>query len=298
MSIESMPPSHTPSRLKRAVDRHPVATFCVLALALTWLAVLPLLFGKFGWLGFPADLPVEPFQILGALAGPTLSSVIVTALTSGRAGLRGFFGKYVEWRAGWQWYLLVLIGPLLALNVIATVVLGSAIWLALGQNLPSLVSFYLPTLVLGVILGPLWEEPGWRGFALPRLQARYGPVVGTVVLGVVWGLWHLPGYLGGWLGDLTPARLVALLASTVGYSLIMTWVYNNTKGSLLIAILLHSANNAAIAFGGVLLPAELSPVVQAAVYTGWIPASTHLLFGLLLVLLTRGRLSYSPQSES
>src|SRR5690606_25377036 len=112
-------------------------------------------------------------------------------------------GRYVQWRAGMQWYLLVLFGPLLALTIGAIPFLGMSILSAFINNAALIASFYLPVLVVGIILGPLWEEPGWRGFALPRLQRQYGPLAGTVTLGLLWSLWHLPAFLGGWLGPLT-----------------------------------------------------------------------------------------------
>ena len=101
------------------------------------------------------------------------------------------------------------------------------------------------TLVVGVILGPLWEEPGWRGFALPRLQERFGPLLASLILGVLWAAWHAPGFPGGWM----QGSILALLMGSMAFSIIMTWVYNNTHGSILLMILLHSASNAAVSVG-------------------------------------------------
>lgn len=229
----------------------------------------------------------------GALAGPTLSAFIVTAVQSGRPGVRRLFDRYKQWRVGLQWYLLVFVGPLLALTLGAVPFLGVSIVGAFMRNLPLLVTSFLPILVLGMILGPLWEELGWRGFALPRLQDRHGPIFGTLVLGVLWSLWHLPGFVGGWLGSLTASSVIALTLGTIAGSFILTWVYNNTGGSILMMILLHSSINAASAFGGNLLPAEMPVAIASLVYSGWIPAATYTVWALLIILLTRGRLSYS-----
>jgi membrane protease YdiL (CAAX protease family) len=171
---------------------------------------------------------------------------------------------------------------------VATVLIGTSILAELYTHIGLILFTYLITLVTGVILGPLWEEPGWRGFALPRLQGQYGPVVGTFILGVLWALWHLPGYLGGWM----ETSILSLLISSVAFSIIMTWVYNNTRGSILLMILLHSSSNAAISLGGRMLPANLSQSMRAIVYGGWLIAITYSIIALVILLFTRGSLSY------
>jgi membrane protease YdiL (CAAX protease family) len=181
--------------MKNAISKHPLLSFFAMAFLFSWIAVMPLLLNH--------ALPVEPFQILGALAGPTLAAVIVIAVTAGKAGLGTFFKRYVQWRAGIIWWLIVLFGPLLALTLVAALIVGPSVLTEFLKNIGLILPTYLLTLIVGVILGPLWEEPGWRGFALPRLQAQFGPLVGTLILGVLWALWHIPGYLGGWMGART-----------------------------------------------------------------------------------------------
>lgn len=270
--------------MKALIARHPLTAFFIMAFVLAWLAVAPLIVDP--------TLSVEPFQIAGALAGPTLAAVVVTAVTGGRPALAEFFGAYGRWRAGWGWWLLVVFGALLALTLVAGLVVDGAVlstfFLGLGLILPA----YLVTLVLGVILGPLWEEPGWRGFALPRLQARFGPLAGTLIVGVLWALWRLPGYLGGWM----TAGPAALLVSSVGLSVLMTWIYNNTGGSVLLMILLHASSNAALLVGARLLPENLPPGLAGLVYGGWIPAITYGVLALVVLAATRGTLSYARPS--
>ena len=177
---------------------------------------------------------------------------------------------------------------LLALTLVAALVVGPAVLTEFLKNIGLILPTYLLTLIVGVILGPLWEEPGWRGFALPRLQARFGPLVGTLILGVLWALWHIPGYLGGWMG----AGLAVLIVSSAAFSMIMTWVYNNTRGSILLMILLHSSSNAAISIGSKVLPTDLPASLNAVVYGGWVPAITYTMIAVGLILITRGKLSY------
>lgn len=272
--------------MKNLIRNYPLASFFVMALLFSWTAVLPLILN-------PA-LPVEPFQILGALAGPTLAAVLVIAATEGRAGLGAFFRRYLQWRAGIGWWLLVLFGILAALTALAAVVLGPAVLSEFVRNLGLILPAYLATLAVGVILGPLWEEPGWRGFALPRLQAQLGPILGSVILGAIWAVWHLPGYLGGWMTSAFPA----LLVYCIGFSILATWIYNHTGGSILLMILLHSSSNAAISVGARVLPANLSGGLHAFVFGGWIPALMAGIIALLIVIFTRGSLAYQARGRA
>jgi membrane protease YdiL (CAAX protease family) len=182
----------------------------------------------------------------------------------------------------------VLFGIIIALNIVATFILGPSILTEFFKNFGLILPTYLITLIAGVILGPLWEEPGWRGFALPRLQEQYGPIVGSVLLGVIWALWHAPGYLGGWMASGIPA----LLVYSVGFSLLATWVYNNTRGSILLMILLHSSSNAAISVGARVLPTNLSEGMHAFVFSGWIPAIMGGIVVILILIFTKGSLGY------
>lgn len=271
--------------MKKIISTYPLISFFVMAIAFTWIAVIPLVLNP--------TLPVEPFMILGALAGPTLAAVIVIANTEGRAGLAAFFKRYLQWKAGIGWWLIVLFGILLSLNVVASFILGSSIWTEFFRNVGLILPTYLITLLVGVILGPLWEEPGWRGFALPRLQAQYGPFVASVILGVIWAVWHAPGYLGGWMLSTVPA----LVVYSIGFSILATWVYNNTRGSIPLMILLHSSSNAAISVGVRVLPTDLSPAMHSFVYGGWIPALMGAMIAILILTFTKGHLG-NPKALS
>jgi membrane protease YdiL (CAAX protease family) len=266
--------------MKKIILHTPVLSFFIMAIVFSWIAISPLLFNP--------GLPVEPFQILGALAGPTLAAVIVIAVTEGRAGLGRFFKRYIQVRAGIVWWLIVLFGILIALTLIATGILGLTVMTEFIRNLGLIIPTYLITLVVGIILGPLWEEPGWRGFALPRLQERYGPLISSTIIGVIWAVWHIPGYLGGWMTSSFPA----LLIYCIGFSILATWIYNNTRGSILLMILLHSSSNAAISVGARVLPADLSGGMRSFVFGGWIPALMATLAAVLILVFTHGRLTF------
>jgi membrane protease YdiL (CAAX protease family) len=135
--------------------------------------------------------------------------------------------------------------------------------------------------------GALGEEPGWRGFALPRLQSLHGPLLGTLILGALWGLWHLPLFLTPW-NELTLFNVVAYDLTTISLAIMYTWVFNNTKGSVFMAILLHASFNASAT--GILAPLFPAPILE---HYGLLPLLGG--FGALavvLVALTRGRLGY------
>src|SRR5918995_6841170 len=176
-------------------------------------------------------MPVSIFM------GPFLAAFVMTGVTEGRAGVRRFLRRFVLWRVGLGWYLFAFFGiPVIAVLSVVVIpgVLGS--FQGLGALSPlSLLGVFVYVLILG---GALGEEPGWRGFALPRLQSLHGPLVGTLILGPLWALWHLPLFFTPW-NELTTLNVVVFVLATTCLSIIYTWVFNNTKGSLLIAILLH-----------------------------------------------------------
>jgi membrane protease YdiL (CAAX protease family) len=262
--------------------RRPLTGFFLIAFGSSW-----------AWLG--VTLGVLGLPAIGAVAtvatfvGPTLAAVVCSAAVGGRAGVLALLRRYVLWRVAPRWYLLaVLCWPV--------VFLGAAAAARPGAFQPPAPAFLLGFLgAFGFVLvlgGPLGEEPGWRGFALPGLQRRLGPLAGTLLLGTLHGLWHLPVYLlvpgyNGAPGDLPGilgafGRFVAAVA--VG-AVLITWVFNNTRGSLLPVVLLHASTNTA----GV-LPMELFPGLVLDLEA--IRSAAQLAIAVAIVLLTRARLSY------
>ena len=278
--------------------RHPLVSFFVMAYAFSWLVWTPWVLGEDGAGLLPIKLSDGTSGLLNAaaiLAGPTLAAFIMTGAIEGRAGVRRLLGRYVLWRVGIQWYLFALIGVPLIMLLGTVVVSGDLPNLgALGG--PSYVLSYLAFFVLVFIFGgPLLEEPGWRGFALPRLERLHGPLVGTLILGVLWALWHLPEFLvpswaassggGGILG------ITEFVVITITFAIIITWVFNNTYASLLLAMLVHASIDT---FGSAL--GEIFPAPAAS-------STLPLLIGfgavaVVLVVLTRGRLGYRRDPEA
>lgn len=279
------------------VRRSPLGAFFVLAYAVSWAFIVPWAVSEgpagLGWL--PYTLPDAFGLVMFVLAplGPALAAVLVTATTDGRFGVRRLLGRLARWRVGLRWYLIALFGFLAAYVLGYVAVLGTDPLTALLRNWPLLFTVFLPLVVLGIFIPAIGEEPGWRGFALPRLQERYGPVRGTLVLGTFVALYHLPGFFTPFLGPITVSGFVAFSLTAVAATFVYTWVFNGSGGSLLIVILLHAAGNAASGL--------LTPIFDALSYGGWAAAlidggwlnvAVFVAIAFALVVLTRGRLGY------
>ena len=183
--------------IRALLARHPLVSFFVLAFAFSWIVWSPWVLSEDGLGLLPYKLGDAASGLLNAAAillGPTVSAFIMTATTEGRAGIRRLLRRIVLWRVGLRWYLFAFIG------VPVILVLGFAIILPAGlasfqyQGAGYMLS-YLITFIYVLFSAALFEEIGWRGFALPRLQPLQGPLVGSLTLGLLWGPWHLPKYL-------------------------------------------------------------------------------------------------------
>jgi uncharacterized protein len=207
------------------VRRFPLIAYFVLAYALTWW-VYPLLI-------------FNPLIGLLGLFGPALAAIIVTAATEGRPGVRALLSRVVRWRVPVPWYLVAVGLP----AVLALLAASLSAWfgpavLRFGQL--SVLEFVLVVLVLG-------EELGWRGYALPKLLEKHSALIASLILGVLWGLWHLPTFfIPGTPQYQLP--VIPYLIMTTGYSILMSWVFLHTKGSVLIATLFHGSINVSQGF--------------------------------------------------
>jgi uncharacterized protein len=272
------------------LTRHPLVFFFLIAYAGSWLLELPIALSETGTglLPFTISRPLLALAIaVATLLGPTLSAFIMTGITEGRRGTRRLLRRCVLWRVEFRWYLFVLL-VIPAIEVLGAIVvpgvLGSFEGLTLSLVLTYPVAF-VSTFILG---GPLGEEPGWRGFALPRLQPLHGPLVGSVILGILWALWHLPLFWSGVWTPPTIPNIVMFILMITALTIIMTWVFNNAKGSLLITMLMHASFNT---FANRIV-APLFPAPILSEY-GLLPVLVG--FGataLVLIALTRGRLGY------
>jgi len=247
MESKTLQALSTRSRFTLWLKHYQLLSFFVLTYGVTWGGWFLLLALQSGLLPFRLD----PDSLAGTLLfrlsgwGPAIAAVVLTALIGGKQGLREFFSRFVSWRVGPGWYATALFSFL----VITLVVLAlSPLLIGTHPSSPYMSSWYSPILLFlpGVLVATakaaLPEEPGWRGYALPRLLSRYNALLAGVLLGLIWGVWHLPIYI------LTADSLVnflLLVAQATGLSILITWVYLHTKGSILISILFHGAIDSA-----------------------------------------------------
>ena len=278
--------------IRALLARHQLVSFFVLAFAGTWLTELPYVLSEDGSGLLPYSSPLliwtSPLTIF---MGPFLAAFVMTGATEGREGVGRFLRRFVLWRVGLRWYLFAFVGiPVIAVLSVVVIpgVLGS--FKGLGALAPlSLLGVFVYVLFLG---GALGEEPGWRGFALPRLQSLHGPLVGSLILGPLWALWHLPLFLTPW-NELTFFNVVVFVLATTCLAIMYTWVFNNTKGSVLMAILIHASFNASAT--GILGPLFPAPILNDY---GLLPILGGFgVFAVVLVALTRGRLGYRAEAE-
>jgi membrane protease YdiL (CAAX protease family) len=227
------------------LKRHSLVIGIVLMFALTW----PVDLSNAGLL--PFKVPFIIYLFLGWGFG--IASVIMTGLTLGRSGVIPLLKRYLQWRVGWKWYLVPF---LLAPALIAGGVVLNAALTGVPPDFSTVMAYqifgkssYLPFFILPFLLIDFianGEEIGWRGYVLPRLQARYNALASTLILGVIWGIWHLPKFLSHW----DAVSFAWFMAHTMAVSVLYTWLYNGTKGSLLLVTLFHAATNTA----GVFMP--------------------------------------------
>ena len=279
------------SGLKAFARRNPLTIYFILAFALMWVFVIPIMLSQrgLGIISLP-DTLIEIFLLVATFSGPLPAALIMTTLLDGREGRKKLLRSMFLWRVGLGWYLLLLVGyPLIFLTGLSFYS-GAASWVALIQNWPLIFTFYLPAAAFGIIFPSLGEEPGWRGFALPRLQQQYGPLIGTLILAVLHGIWHLPVYFVPGTILEGPFDITAFAANTgliIAMSMIWTWFFNNAGQSVFFARLVHGVSNAA---------SGLIPQLQVdAPADPWFSFKTGAAFALLLILFTRGRLGYQPE---
>ncbi len=223
--------NHQENQLREIVRQYPLFAFFGLTYALSWLLWLPMLL---------AGQSSAVWLHLGTF-GPTLAALALSGLLGGRAALGRLLRGLLIWRVPGFWYAFSLFST--ALVVLPAI----AAHVGLGGAQPTFndpAQWYLALPVFGYVLlfSVLGEEFGWRGYALPRLQRRFSALGASVILGLLWAFWHLPLFFVP--GDVHHGLPISLfIVQDVGLAILMTWMFNNTRGSLLLAHLFHAASN-------------------------------------------------------
>ena len=264
-----------------SVTRNQAAAFFALTFTISWALWVPaaLLSDSSPQLSF-ALFPLGLF-------GPGLAAIMLAAFFEGRGGVRRLVGPVLKCRAGVRWYLIVVLGPA------AIVWVASNLSALLGTPTPGLggsqIPLALPAYVLFLLSEAAGEEIGWRGHALPRLQADLGALSSALIIGLGWALWHLPLFF---IAGLPQAFLpfVPFLVWIVSQSVIFAWVYNSTGGSLLFPILLHAAINLFIQAFSILPAQERDATLPFIVLAG-----LGLLTAVVVTVLSGYRLSAKPE---
>lgn len=232
--------------------RYPLLAFFLIAFLISWAVLLPEAAAEQGWLG--THVP-QPLFILAGY-GPALAAVLVSVVSQGRQGLRSLLGRVLIWRVGVLWYLVALFLPavfLLAALGIHLALGGAVDWgvRPILEMAPEGVNPWLLLLpaLLAQALIVFGEELGWRGFALPRLQSKDNALIASLIIGVIWGVWHLPMAFAPAAGAaVSQVPLLWFGVDILASAFIFTWIFNNARGSLLLALLFHASNNTAAVF--------------------------------------------------
>lgn len=226
-----------------SLKRYSLVLFFILAFLLPWLVWGTTIAEANGWLSF--HIP----QSLAFWIGLTLATYLSAAVTGGWPAVKDVLSRLVRWRVSVVWYLVALLvtGVLALIAIGIHIALGGSHQVGVLLTLPALV----PSLLFQVFFFLLTEETAWRGFALPRLQACYSALTASLILGVLWGLWHLPlVFIPGSFQATVP--FVGFLISTIAMTILTTWVFNHSQGSVLVAAVLHGATDATIAYSNVM----------------------------------------------
>jgi len=259
-----------------------VLVYFALALLITWGGIL-LAVGMDGILG-TVEIPEEQMPLLYSvtLLGPSIAGIVAIAIFDGKEGFRSLFSRLGKWRVGLRWYAAALLtAPVLITAILLISSLFSEAYLPALFTDASNIGLLLTGIFMGLAVG-FFEELGWTGFAVPRLRERYSVMTTGIILGLFWGLWHLPLFVASAnsSGAVPPViyLLILLFSFLPAYRVLMVWVYEQT-GSLLIMVLMHAPLSASQLL---LIPPDLSGV-QLVIYDIAFAAVLWSIAGILAV---------------
>jgi membrane protease YdiL (CAAX protease family) len=265
---------------KQTLQSNKVSQFIALTYFITWAVYIPLALTAHGEIKFILPRWVQ----ISSTLSPGIAAIALTVIMQGKKGLKKLLIKIIQWRANIKWYLFAIM--VTAVCVIPALMLYHFV---LHQTL-NLQEWYLPFILFFIFLpiSPLWEEIGWRGFLLPLLQKKYNPLVAASILGLIWGIWHAPIYLTlNPEGNKTVLFLVYFILGAIPITILFTWLYNSTKGSLLPVIIFHASLNATFSLFAQLPAGELRPFIFTMIFFTF--------FALIVCLTTKGQLGYSRE---
>jgi uncharacterized protein len=225
------------------IKRHPLVLFFFLAFLFPWLVWGTTIAQARGLLSFHIPQPLA-FWI-----GLTLATYLSAWLSGGWPAVKDLLARLIRWNVQPFWYLVALLstGALGLVAIFAHRLFGGSHQVGVLLSAQDL----LPSLLFQLFFFLITEETAWRGFALPRLQTLYSPLASSLILGVLWGLWHLPlVWIAGSFQSQVP--FAGFILAAVATTILITWVFNHSKGSVLVAALFHAATDTTIAYANVM----------------------------------------------
>ncbi len=225
--------------LHNLIARRPLLAYCVFAYAFLWLfylGIVPLLLGLLGMDMRSSNWLSALLTVIAAWT-PALAAAIVTGVCNGAGGVRRLFGMFFHFRLPARWYLAALLPALLA-------VAAGGLYRLLGGSASTGAALSGGTwafvLGSGLLGAPMGEEPGWRGFALPRLLQKYSPLAASLILSAIWSGFHLPLLLArGLMGFDLLVYLLVFLVYNFSLTALMTWIFLRTPHSLVPMVIAH-----------------------------------------------------------
>jgi len=211
---------------------------------------------------------------------PALMAIFLTALLEGREGVRALLGKLAHWRISLKWVVIALVLALVIRMTMSFIGLGLGMISTIQLHPGGMAQYLILAVVFYVFAVP--EELGWRGYALPKLLERYTPLAAGLIVGVLWGSLHLALLLPGMMNEGAPPLPTVL--ALVGASVLFTWLYVNSGGSIVLTTLFHAAQSFFV-----IVNEGLTMTQQA-----WLMAGVYLAVALIVVLATGSRLTRRP----
>ena len=279
--------------MKTFINRNQFIIFIVLTFVLSW---------------FPWYAGIAP-EVMAM--GPSIAAFIIVLIVGGKSGFVDLLRPFGRWRVSLGLWGIAIAGPAILYLV------GVGVYLLLGGETPpftmirtelNLIPLYLVMVVLMPWNGPVGEEFGWRGYALPKLQNKYGPLVASLVIGMIWGIWHLPSFftpqdvIGTIAAEVGMIFIVVYTLGTIANSIFMTWLYNKSNASALAAGI---AWHAAINFWAPVLLSDSSlvaaregtqlPTIASNLYL--VVLAVQVLAAIVLVISTKGKLAYNDSQS-
>jgi uncharacterized protein len=288
VAVAAAEPQRDWSSTRRIVARHPVASFLIMMGVVNIAVSLPDPLTRRDLLPFDQ----APYDWILHIIGLALPAFLVTAAVSGREGVRDLASRSLRWRVGIRWYVLALLGMPVLTVLTAQVFLDSSPFAALADKWPVLFTTVIPHLVLIILVSNTFEEIGFTGFLLDRVQDRHSPMKAVFLVGLAFSASHIPG----WFVEFGEVSEVAVITAAVflphlASRVLAAWFYNNTGRSVLLVGLFHCAFNVTNAD----FADEFITRSGETLFT--ITSGIVILAALVIIVLTRGRLSYKPLGD-